>query len=429
MKIGLEVHVALPTKTKLFCSCSTNADEVNSAICPICVGLPGAKPMLNKEALRMSKAISLGLYSRISNPTSFVRKVYFYPDLPKSFQITQMEGSIGVGGHVSIGKKEIRIRRVQIEEDPAKIIREDAYTLLDFNRSGRPLVEIVTEPDISDEEELRDFLVELQSILYYSGVNIDDEIKVDLNISLQEERVEVKNVTGINNLLSAAKYEMRRQRSVIDAGGHVTMETRSYNEALMKTVVSREKETDEEYGFIYESDLTDFNADAVDAAKPVIASEIISRIAESSGMDARTLRELALFDRQSLRLLVLGAGRDPKVCIGVVEAIKKAGRIDMPDDAFYRLMDAAASGLQLNSGNIGRLERNEKINDTGAQPDDSMLDREIMRMITERKELLAEYKKNERVFNFIAGALIKKYNVSPKHVAERISLVLKTMQF
>ncbi len=227
MKIGLEIHVALPTKTKLFCSCSTEeTDEPNSNVCPICMGFPGSKPKLNEKAVYIAKSISNVLNCKIRDEISFVRKVYFYPDLPKGFQISQLEGSIGYEGYVKISNKEIRIRRIQIEEDPAKIIRNGDNTLLDFNRSGVPLVEIVTEPDISTEDELREFLHEIRSILYYQGVDINRELKADLNISIVGDRVEVKNVTGIKNLISAAEYEIYRQNKIIEAGGVPAKETR-----------------------------------------------------------------------------------------------------------------------------------------------------------------------------------------------------------
>ena len=198
MKIGLEIHVALPTKSKLFCNCSTEPiEEPNVNICPICMGFPGSKPSLNEEAIVIAKSIAKTLNCKIRDKISFVRKVYFYPDLPKSFQITQLQESIGFDGALGIdNEKTIAIRRVQIEEDPAKIIRGENYSLLDFNRSGIPLVEIVTEPDIQSEDELKSFIFTLKALLYYLGIDIDREIKSDLNISLGKERVEIKNITG-----------------------------------------------------------------------------------------------------------------------------------------------------------------------------------------------------------------------------------------
>jgi aspartyl-tRNA(Asn)/glutamyl-tRNA(Gln) amidotransferase subunit B len=424
MRIGLEVHVALPTKTKLFCSCSSHAKEVNSSICPICMGMPGSKPMLNKEALRLAKSISLGLNATVNETTSFIRKVYFYPDLPKSFQITQLSHSIGIGGCVRIGSKTVGIRRIQIEEDPAKIIREDDYTLLDFNRSGVALVEIVTEPDISSLDELREFLTELRSILYYSGINISEEVKADVNISLDNERVEIKNVTGVNNVIAAARYEIDRQGEIIRTGGRVRMETRSYDETSMKTVGSREKETEEEYGFIYEPDLTDFDSGSIKADKPIIASEVAGSIAETYGLNLQTLRELSLFDMGSLRLIQLGVVKDPKAAIGVVESLKKLGRMDVKDDVFYKLIENAARGLQITADILGRIERDETVSGGAKGIDQKAIDDDIIDTINKRQDLLIEYRTNKKVFNFLVGMLIKKYSASPRYVAERLAALL-----
>ncbi|MGC8648508.1 MAG: Asp-tRNA(Asn)/Glu-tRNA(Gln) amidotransferase subunit GatB, partial [Candidatus Micrarchaeia archaeon] len=239
MKIGLEVHVALPTKTKLFCSCRTYVEEPNTSICPVCMGMPGSKPKLNKEALRIGLSVSDALHCKIKSRIGFVRKVYFYPDLPKSYQISQLYDPVGYEGYLDIGSKKIRIRRVQLEEDPARIYREDDYTLLDFNRSGTPLLEIVTEPDIQSEEELREFYAELRSVLYYLGIDIDQEMKADLNISLSNSRVEIKNVTGIKNLVDAARYEIKRQSELLENGEEPQIETRSYIPERMVTERTR----------------------------------------------------------------------------------------------------------------------------------------------------------------------------------------------
>ena len=427
MRIGLEVHAALPTKTKLFCSCGTIAEEPNSSICPICMGLPGSKPMLNREALRIAKIISLGLNSKISDITSFIRKIYFYPDLPKSFQITQLERAIGIGGYVELSDKRIKIRRIQIEEDPAKIIRGDTYTLLDFNRSGIPLVEIVTEPDITSEDELREFLVELRSILYYSGVHIEDEVKVDLNISMDVERVEVKNITGINSIIAAARYEAQRQTELMKKGISIRTETRSYEESSMKTVESREKETEEEYGFIYEPDLTDFNTSDVDVAKPMLAGGIAHSLAKQYDLNEKTLRELVLFDRDALRLLEIGVKVNPNVCVGVIELMKKLGKVNLTEEVFDKIIRAASDGMQLNVDTINKFERNEDFEAADPSVDQKMIDDEITTLIKERSDLISEYKKNKKVFNFVVGAIIKEYDVSPKYVAERLALILEKM--
>ncbi len=419
MRIGLEVHVTLPTKSKLFCSCSNGAEDPNSAICPICMGMPGSKPMLNAEAVRLAKTVSLGLGSSISNPMSFVRKVYFYPDLPKSFQITQLDRPIGVGGKVRLwaSGKSIGIRRVQIEEDPARVVRGEGYSLLDFNRSGSPLIEIVTEPDITSEAELREFVEELLSILTYSGIP-KAETRADLNISMSDSRVEVKNITGVSNMLAAARYEIARQAGVLGGGGSVAVETRSFDEASMTTRSSREKETDEEYGFIYEPDLADYNTEVIAAAKPIIAGERANAIAVRYGMSERTLRELVLYDGVALRLLELGVGINPGVCVGVVEGLKKIGRMDIPDGTFRELITAVANGAKPSAELVDALEgggaKTQK-----AFVDKEGIDAEIIRLINERKDLAEQCRSDAKKLNFFIGMVIKRCGADPKYVAAR----------
>jgi aspartyl-tRNA(Asn)/glutamyl-tRNA(Gln) amidotransferase subunit B len=424
MKIGLEVHVALPTKTKLFCSCGTDASEPNSSICPICMGFPGSKPMLNKEALKVAINIASALGCKITRETSFVRKVYFYPDLPKSYQITQLNDAVGAGGTVELSKKAVGIRRIQLEEDPAKVIRGDAYTLLDFNRSGIPLVEIVTEPDIVNEEELREFLNELKSILYYLDVDIDKELKVDLNISLDEDRVEIKNVTGLKNLVDAARFEIKRQQKVIDNGKKVVQETRSYNEKKMQTESSREKETDEEYGFIYEPDLTSYETSKFAIAKPIIASKIVAELAKNHKANGKTLLELVQFDRKSLDIIERSKEKWPmELIINVVEVLKHAEALDINADALGRVLALAKSGTPISEEIVKRVMSGKDIGEADVNVD--QIDAEIKKMIREKSELLIQYEKNPKVFNFIVGTVAKKFKTNPKFVSQRLSGVIE----
>ena len=424
MKIGLEVHVALPTKTKLFCSCSADASEPNSSICPICMGFPGSKPMLNKEALRVAINIARALGCKIAKETSFVRKVYFYPDLPKSYQITQLDGAVGAEGVVELSKKTVGIRRIQLEEDPAKVIREDEYTLLDFNRAGIPLVEIVTEPDIANEEELREFLNELKSILYYLDVDIDRELKVDLNISLDEDRVEIKNVTGLKNLVDAARFEIKRQQKVIDSGKKVVQETRSYNEKKMQTESSREKESDEEYGFIYEPDLTSYETSKFTIAKPIIASRIASELAKKYRVNGKTLLELVQFDKKSLDIIERSKERWPmESIIYVVEVLKRADALDIGAKALESVLALAKSGTPISEEVVKRVMAGKDIGEAAVNAD--QIDAEIEKMIREKSELLKEYEKNPKVFNFIVGTVANKFKTNPKFVSQRLSKVLE----
>lgn len=424
MKIGLEVHVALPTKSKLFCSCSSISDEPNSAICPICMGFPGSKPMLNGAALSQAINVANALNCKISESTSFVRKVYFYPDLPKSYQITQTQGAIGGNGSVELESKRIGIRRIQLEEDPAKIVREENYTLIDFNRSGIPLVEIVTEPDISSEEELREFVFALKSILYYLGIDIEKELKVDLNISVAKERVEIKNVTGLRNLIDAARYEIKRQQELVAKKQKVESETRSYNEKAMRTESSREKESDEEYGFIYDPDLTSYSTKSASVQKPVYAGKIAREYGKKYGGAAKTILELIQFDKRSLELIDYAKAKWPmQNIINVVEVLKKYGHMGIPDEKFTRLIEIAKSGTPVNEQVLKQVIKGAAVETSNVGSTD--IDKEIKAMIKANQKLLKEYDKNPKVFNFIIGEVAKKLKANPKDVSARLSSILE----
>jgi aspartyl-tRNA(Asn)/glutamyl-tRNA(Gln) amidotransferase subunit B len=421
MKIGLEVHVALPTKSKLFCSCSTEEEKPNAAICPICMGSPGSKPMLNEEAVRSAAGIASALHCQINSRMSFVRKVYFYPDLPKSYQITQLDGSVGGPGYLQTDEGKVRIRRVQIEEDPAKIVREGALTLLDFNRSGIPLVEIVTEPDITSEKALWSFLRTLRSVLYYLGVDINKELKADLNISLAETRVEVKNVTGIKSLIEAAKFEMERQGEIIKEGGVIAKETRGYNDKMKSTESMREKETDEEYGYIYEPDLTTFDVSKMEFRKPVYISDIALQFEKEYGVSAKTFMELTMFDRRGLELIDLFKGRyEIKNVLHALERVKKYGREDVSEKSFEEIIKLVAKDIVITDEVIGLVEEGKADTIRHEQMSPEELDRLIREFIEKNGDIIKDAEKNKKALNFIIGELSRKGNLNPKDVAKRV---------
>jgi len=265
VKIGLEIHVELDTETKLFCSCKTDADLPNSATCEICLGMPGSKPVVNKRAISYAIMLCKALNSKINRQLIFSRKSYFYPDMSKNYQITQYETPLGENGKLNIGKKEIRITRIHLEEDPASIIyigspESSPYVLVDYNRSGRALCEIVTKPDIESPEEARAFMKKLVTIL--RRLKIFDVkkciIKADANVSIREsgyKRVEIKNITGFKEIERALKYEIERQKSEIIEGKDIEQQTRGWNHELGITYLLRKKEAEEDYGYIFEPDL------------------------------------------------------------------------------------------------------------------------------------------------------------------------------
>ncbi len=258
--IGLEIHVSLNTNTKLFCSCSTSEnDSPNSRTCEICTGFPGSKPLLNKKALDYALKLCLALDCNIASELIFSRKVYFYPDMGKNYQITQYELPLGFNGKLKLSNKEINLTRIHIEEDPAALIHNNNTVLIDYNRSGTPLCEIVTEPELSSPEEAKEFLKRLLTILQYLKIfNINNGIiKADANISIKPyERVEIKNINGFKDIELALKYEIKRQEKLVYEGNPIKIrETRGWDSDKGITIFQRSKEGEADYGYIIDPDL------------------------------------------------------------------------------------------------------------------------------------------------------------------------------
>ncbi len=263
--IGLEVHIQLKTRTKLFCSCPVEfGEEPNTIVCPVCLGFPGVLPVLNDEAVRLGIKAALALNCQVQRVSSFSRKHYFYPDLPKGYQITQQERPLAINGCLETKGKEIRIRQLHLEEDAGKLLHTRTSTLVDFNRCGIPLIEIVTEPDFESPEEVISFFTELRSILRYTDVSSGDmekgHIRCELNVSLKrgEEfgvRREIKNLNSLKSVREALNYEFNLQRMILASGGQIEQETLLWDEREGKTKPMRKKEEAEDYRYFLEPDL------------------------------------------------------------------------------------------------------------------------------------------------------------------------------
>src|SRR5690349_6154680 len=274
--IGLEVHVHLLTATKIFCSCSTRfGAPPNTNVCPVCLGMPGALPVLNKKAVEFATLAAMALDCRINENSIFARKNYFYPDLPKGYQISQYDKPLAEFGHIEVpshgSKKKIGITRVHLEEDAGKSLHEgfpdsDEKTAIDLNRTGVPLIEIVSEPDIATPDEAYEYLTRLKEIILYTGVsdcNMEEgSLRCDANISVRPRgekkfgtKTEVKNVNSFRFIREALEYEIDRQIEVIEGGGKITQETRLYNSVEGKTYGMRSKEQAHDYRYFPEPDL------------------------------------------------------------------------------------------------------------------------------------------------------------------------------
>ena len=270
--IGLEVHTQLLTKSKMFCSCSADyaSASPNTYVCPICLGMPGVLPVINGKAIEYTVMTALALNCTIPEYTKFDRKNYFYPDLMKGYQISQYDAPIGKGGWLTIEsdgtRKRINITRVHLEEDVAKLWHRGDCSLIDVNRSGVPLMEIVSEPEISSPEEARDYLIKLHNILRYLGVSTanmeEGSFRCDANISIRPlnskrllPKVEVKNMNSFKAVYQALEYEARRQKKVLEEGGQLVQETRGWIEEAGITVTQRTKEYADDYRYFPEPDL------------------------------------------------------------------------------------------------------------------------------------------------------------------------------
>jgi aspartyl-tRNA(Asn)/glutamyl-tRNA(Gln) amidotransferase subunit B len=315
--IGLEVHAQLATRTKIFCRCAIRfGAEPNAATCPVCLGMPGVLPVLNREAVAMAVRAALATHCTVHPKSRFARKNYFYPDLPKGYQISQYELPLATGGWLEIpldgGVKRVGLTRIHLEEDAGKSVHGEAAggSAVDFNRSGVPLIEIVGEPDLRSPDEASAYLKELRSILRYLGVCSGDmekgEFRCDANVSLRPAgsselgvKAEVKNMNSFRHVHNALEYEIRRQTEVLEAGGRVVQETRLWNPHKGMTAAMRSKEEAHDYRYFPEPDLPPLVVEPgwveeIQASLPELPAEKRARYVRDLGLspyDAGVLTE------------------------------------------------------------------------------------------------------------------------------------------
>lgn len=301
--IGLEVHSELKTNSKVFCSCKNQfGQEPNTNCCPVCVGLPGALPVLNKKAVELVIKAGLTMDCEINDIAVFERKNYFYPDLAKAYQISQLVKPICVGGHIDLENKTVRLNRIHLEEDAGKLVHSTAAigTLIDYNRGGVPLMELVTEPDISSADEAVEFLTKLRQRLIYAGVAEckmeQGGMRCDVNISVKKrgslelgERTEMKNLNSFKSVYRAINYEANRQIEVLKNGGKIVQETRKWDDNHNRSISMRKKETSSDYRYFPDPDMlaVEIPREDVEALRktlPLMPEELKARYISEYGL-------------------------------------------------------------------------------------------------------------------------------------------------
>ncbi|MEO0246363.1 MAG: Asp-tRNA(Asn)/Glu-tRNA(Gln) amidotransferase subunit GatB [candidate division WOR-3 bacterium] len=447
-RIGLEIHVQLKTKTKLFCGCKNEYGAIpNTNVCPVCLGYPGVLPVLNKEAVRLAIKVALALKAKINTTSRFYRKNYFYPDLPKGYQITQYTESIAENGILTIdtekGKKDIIIERMNIEEEAARSIHtQQGEVLLDFNRSGIPLLEIVTEPCITSPEEAKAFLEKFREYLRFLEISDCDmergELRVDSNVSvaLSPEKlgtkVELKNLNSFRSVYEALKYEIERQINTLEKGGKIHQETRLWDEYSGESRPMRTKEESMDYRYFPEPDLPTLfiSQEFVNEIKkemPELPDEKFKRYTSVFGV-APEQAKLIAYNRQTSEIFdkICEKAKDKKTVAnwltvlipGYLKENESISKIS-PNDLI--LLESSLSQGLINQNQakeviIKFLEEGIPIKDTLTRLEatsrtmsDEELEKIIEEVLTEQKELVEKYLSGKTgVFQAILGQCMKK---------------------
>jgi aspartyl-tRNA(Asn)/glutamyl-tRNA(Gln) amidotransferase subunit B len=440
--IGLEIHAYLNTESKLFCSCPVKEETAlpNSLCCPFCIGHPGAKPVLNEKAVELATKIALALNCEINKEFFFSRKTYFYPDLASNYQITQYEIPVAEKGFIKIAGKKIRIRRVHMENDPAALVhphgmKESAYSLIDYNRSGLPLVEIVTEPDLTTAKEAREFLNALESILSYLNVLIPETtLKVDCNISINGgNRVEIKNVSGFQAAEKALNFELLRQKRELKVKNKIEQHTRIYNSETGTTIEARKKETEDDYGYIFAPDLVSVKLDEKEIEKikkemPELPQQKAKRFEKEYGISEYESNVLCSdFDLGKLFEKLVEGYADPKLSSQLLTRELLAilnhdslslKNIEIKANDLVELIDLMKEGKvsdrnvkQAMINYISGLKENPK---TYLEKNNLLISEEIDvdeivgKVLEDNVQAIDDYKSgNEKVLNFLAGLIMR----------------------
>ena len=445
--IGLEIHCQLTSlQSKLFCTCKANYRglKINENICLICAGIPGSLPRLNAEAVRQASMIAMALNCRMPERIAFFRKNYFYPDLPKNFQITQLNiygnTSIGGEGHVMLGdNKKIRITRVQLEEDPGRLVYEgpskNRTTLVDYNRAGTPLVEIVTEPDFENPKQVRGFLNILSALLEnlrVSDPGLEGAMRADANVSIQGgNKVEIKNIGSFHDLEKAVHFEITRQESLHSRGIKIVQETRHWDQQRKITVPSRSKEAEADYRYILEGDIPWVRMgsgvlDALRSKMPESVGDRRERYVTEYGVAAQVadilssdryysdLFEEARTDSNAREV----ANMITSDLMGLADTREKREASLVTAAHLRDLADSVLSGVISRTSAKNVLHKIVKTGrgvpavirdmDLAGMSDESEIDSVVSEVISEEKDAVRQAESNPKAIHYLVGKVMKK---------------------
>ena len=462
VKIGLEVHVQLnKLKTKVFCGCTTDYhnDPPNSHVCPVCLGLPGSLPVINKKAVEAAIKVGLALNCKIEEHTQFYRKNYYYPDLPKGFQITQYDFPISSQGYIMIegedGEHKIRITRAHMEEDPGRLVHEGTidkskYTLIDYNRSGMALLEVVSEPDLRSPKEARRYLDKLRNILEYLDVfdgNLEGALRVDANISIMGgQRAEVKNISSHRGAERALLYEIVRQKNVVRRGGVVVQETRHFDEAREITLSMRTKEEAHDYRYFPEPDLVPLKisgwAPAIKETLPELPDARRLHFVEQYGVMDDHAKALTSELKLAIFYEDVAKKTDPKMAaVWIVDVLKgELNYRDLTIDAFkkediLKIIELLADKKITEDGAVDIIRT---ILDKGGSPEEIVKEKGLLKVegdivetaaleaIKENPQAVTDFKAGkEKALNSLVGAVMKKTKGRADARAARETLLKK----
>lgn len=363
---GIETHIELATNTKIFCNCTTAfGGDPNTHCCPVCTGQPGTLPVLNKKVVEYAVRAGLAVHCKINNVSHMDRKNYVYPDLPKAYQISQYDEPVCEHGYIILDSgKKIGITRIHIEEDAGKLVHEPGYTFIDYNRGGVPLIEIVSEPDISSPEEAKEYAEKLQLIMRYVGISDckmqEGSMRCDVNVSLRKvgtkefgTRTETKNINSLNFIQKAMYAEVERQTDILEAGGTIVQETMRYDDGTDTITSMREKENSDDYRYFPDPDLIRFEiakdkVEAIHASLPELPFDKLKRYVEELELPEATAKQMFRYRRVAEFFEeALKEGASVKNAANLITGIIYANMSTEEDKELFNILVSAKQFAQL----------------------------------------------------------------------------------